>query len=90
MKNSFYKSIKVPAILMTFFVLMFSGCKHRESLYDEINMSSKEPIAVLKTEKAEEFAVEPPPFSDGAFPCTDCHANIKPNPVRRVLVDWHD
>ena len=36
------------------------------------------------------FAVPPPPFSEGIFPCSDCHADIEPNPVRRELVDMHD
>ena len=36
------------------------------------------------------FAVPPPPFSDGIFPCNDCHADIVPNPTRRELVDMHD
>lgn len=37
----------------------------------------------------EEIAVAPPPFSEGIFPCTDCHKDLKPNPVRRVLT-WHE
>jgi hypothetical protein len=34
----------------------------------------------------------PPPFSDGVFPCTDCHveADLPTNRTRRVLVDAHD
>ena len=38
---------------------------------------------IIRIVKAEEYAVEAPPFSDGIFPCTDCHANFAPNPVRR-------
>jgi hypothetical protein len=34
--------------------------------------------------------VPPPPFSDGIFPCTECHADMEPNPVRRELVEMHD
>jgi hypothetical protein len=37
----------------------------------------------------EDIAVSPPPFSDGVFPCNDCHAFRKPNAVRRKL-EWHD
>jgi hypothetical protein len=42
--------------------------------------------ALLKVE------VPPPPFSEGVFPCTDCHDNkdLKPNRTRRVLKDAHD
>jgi hypothetical protein len=36
--------------------------------------------------------VPPPPFSEGVFPCSDCHAepDLPPNRARRVLVDAHD
>jgi len=36
--------------------------------------------------------VPPPPFSEGVFPCTECHnaADLPPNPTRRTLVDAHD
>jgi hypothetical protein len=36
--------------------------------------------------------VPPPPFSDGAFPCTECHneADLPANKTRRPLVDAHD
>lgn len=37
----------------------------------------------------EEIAVSPPPFSDGVFPCNDCHAFRKPSAVRRKL-EWHE
>jgi hypothetical protein len=36
--------------------------------------------------------VPPPPFSEGIFPCSDCHnaTDLPANPVRRTLVDAHD
>jgi hypothetical protein len=36
--------------------------------------------------------VPPPPFSEGAFPCTECHnaADLPPNRTRRPLSDAHD
>jgi hypothetical protein len=42
--------------------------------------------ALLKVE------VPPPPFSEGVFPCTDCHDNkeLKANRTRRELKDAHD
>jgi hypothetical protein len=49
--------------------------------------SKASPIpALLKVE------VPPPPFSEGVFPCTDCHDNkdLKPNRTRRQLKDAHD
>ncbi len=37
----------------------------------------------------EHLEVPPPPFSEGLFPCSACHADLKPNPVRRVLSQMH-
>jgi hypothetical protein len=36
--------------------------------------------------------VPPPPFSDGIFPCSECHTeeNLPVNRTRRTLVDAHD
>ena len=36
--------------------------------------------------------VPPPPFSEGVFPCTDCHneKDLPTNRTRRQLVDAHD
>ncbi len=31
----------------------------------------------------------PPPFSEGIFPCSGCHAGMKPNRTRRTLTDFH-
>jgi hypothetical protein len=35
------------------------------------------------------FQVPPPPFSEGIFPCSDCHAGMTPNLQRRELADFH-
>ncbi|MCJ7682563.1 MAG: hypothetical protein MUP70_17675 [Candidatus Aminicenantes bacterium] len=39
---------------------------------------------------AEDIQVPPPPFTDGIFPCMDCHADQVTNPERRKLEDFHD
>lgn len=36
-----------------------------------------------------QFAVPPPPFSEGIFPCSECHKDMTPNPRRRELKDEH-
>ncbi len=46
--------------------------------------------SLAKSAVAAEIAVEPPPLTDGIFPCNDCHSDIEPNPERRELVDMHD
>lgn len=40
-------------------------------------------------EPGRQFAVPPPPFSEGIFPCNDCHADMTPNPKRRELREEH-
>jgi hypothetical protein len=34
--------------------------------------------------------VPPPPFTEGIFPCSGCHADLTPNRTRRTLTDMHD
>lgn len=85
MKDGKFKN-RVPVILMTFFILMFFGCHETE-----LNKKDKQNVTTeKKSEKAVEYAVDAPPLSDDLFPCTTCHAHRKPNPDRRVLVEWHD
>jgi hypothetical protein len=38
----------------------------------------------------EHVDVPPPPFSDGIFPCSFCHADLKTNRTRRVIEDHSD
>jgi len=37
----------------------------------------------------ERVEVPPPPFSDGIFPCSGCHADLPVNPTRREFTDMH-
>ena len=72
---------------MTLYIVLFFGCRNKESEYNEIYKPKTEN---KKSGKTDEYAVEAPPFTDGIFPCTECHSDLKPNPVRRELVDMHD
>ncbi len=47
------------------------------------------PYEMKKPVEEKAFPVAPPPFSEGIFPCTDCHADMTPNLERRELVDEH-
>ncbi|MGE5190486.1 MAG: hypothetical protein ACM3NF_10555 [Gemmatimonadota bacterium] len=52
------------------------------------------PPAATTAGKADEggalqFPVPPPPFSEGIFPCSQCHADMTPNPKRRKLTEEH-
>jgi hypothetical protein len=41
------------------------------------------------TRRCSAVEVPPPPFSDGIFPCSDCHADLPVNRTRRELTDMH-
>jgi hypothetical protein len=54
-------------------------------------LAASGPTAAPEAKKPpeERLEVPPPPFSDGIFPCSGCHASQKPNPARRKL-DFHE
>jgi hypothetical protein len=37
----------------------------------------------------ERLEAPPPPFSEGLFPCSNCHAAMTPNRTRRTLTEMH-
>jgi hypothetical protein len=37
-----------------------------------------------------DIQLPPPPFSEGIYPCTECHADMEVNLERRELEDFHD
>jgi hypothetical protein len=90
MKDRSYMNLKMIIILMFPAAVIFSGCRNNESIFNEISQLPSQPGETVKSIKAEEYPVEAPPFSDGIYPCSDCHAYFPPNPVRRDLVEWHD
>ena len=90
MKDKFYRNIKIHVILSALYIFLFFGCNNKESVNNEIYKEEIKKTETVKSDKTVEYAVEPPPFSDGIYPCNDCHANRVPNPERRTLVDWHD
>lgn len=47
------------------------------------------PILTFSKETQEEFPVPPPPFTEGIFPCSNCHASMELNPKKRVLKEEH-
>ena len=44
----------------------------------------------IKKGSAGHISVPPPPFSEDIFPCSECHADLEPNPERRILEEMHD
>jgi hypothetical protein len=89
MKDKIYRRNKKTIFLITLYIVILSGCQNKEADNNELQKANNALPESKNTVQNNEFAVEPPPFSEGTFPCTDCHANFAPNPVRRKLVDWH-
>jgi hypothetical protein len=49
------------------------------------------PLAArVKTPAGERVEVPPPPFTDGIFPCSNCHAGMEVNRARRELTEHTD
>ncbi len=90
MKGKIYRITQIPVIFIILNIGLFTGCNNKGSDNIEINKVYTEPTGTIISEKGEEYAVEAPPFSDGIYPCTECHADMESNPVRRELVDMHD
>ncbi len=85
----------IPVIVLMFFIVLFLGCSNKEEPVTLDNQNdttnvNKEKVSSPATNNDNEIAIEPPPFTEGIFPCTECHAYMEPNPVRRKLVDMHD
>jgi hypothetical protein len=89
MKDHFNTKFILPYLLLPLVSVLIIKCSDTSGVYKS---DQTEMISGFKSysQKYEEIAVTPPPFSDGIFPCNDCHSYQKPNPVRRKLVDWHD
>jgi hypothetical protein len=87
MKDCLKNKIKYLLFLSVCFLTIRCGNTSEES---KLNYPDKKTVELAPGASMEEIAVTPPPFSDGIFPCNDCHSFRKPNPVRRKLVEWHD
>lgn len=84
--RTIFKTEYLPFLLIWVFAI---GCKNTSDLYVS-DLSPVKPVVSSNSETIGEIAVSPPPFSDGIFPCNDCHSTQKPNPVRRKLTEWHE
>lgn len=78
-------NLMLPALFISVVLL---SCSHAVT-NSETNLPS-EKVAIHNAGNSTEIAVEAPPFTDGIYPCNDCHSDIVPNPQRRELVDFHD
>jgi hypothetical protein len=68
-----------------------AGCSS-DAQPDVLGFARPAAASGTKTPAALRVEVPPPPFSDGVFPCTECHVekDLPTNRTRRQLVDDHD
>ena len=81
------------AVLLFSFLVTLNSCGSRDqtgsSNLEKLSKSS-DTTGIRAGGKSIDDAVTQPPFSPDIFPCTYCHGDLKPNPVRRDLVEMHD
>lgn len=75
----------IPYLSVMLFLVL--GCSQNSNFENDVFNSD---LSQSKSEQNIDIAVAPPPFTEGIFPCMDCHADIEPNPKKRELVYMHD
>ncbi len=65
--------------------LFWQGCDDATRSYPVFAPAAIRPVG----QATEEIEVPQPPFSEGIFPCSECHADLEVNPVRRTLTEAH-
>ena len=88
MKDYLKTSFKIKYLFFLLVSFLTFGCNVATEV-DKLGQTNIPPPEKKSNVIHEEIAVTPPPFSDGIFPCNDCHATQKPNPLRRKL-EWHE
>jgi hypothetical protein len=89
MKDPLKNKTKINYLLFVLAGVLIIRCSNNGEVYAP-DLSEKKSVEASPVVIHEEIAVTPPPFSDGIFPCNDCHNFRKPDPVRRKLIEWHE
>lgn len=80
--------MRTTPLLAAMFGLVFAGCEQEPQGWHRHGAAVAKPAAVEVELKIE---VPPPPFSDGAFPCSECHdPTIPVNTKRREMKMAHE
>lgn len=92
MKINVWRSLSLAICLMAFSATLVSAAEVEKFFDRQGNLVIQEKIAKYKrrADEGATYPVPPPPFSEDIFPCSDCHADMEPNPERRELVDMHE
>lgn len=83
MKNSF---IAIIIFCCTLAILPFSIVGSASGSDTAKSHIATAPVSETESEhEVPDFFVPPPPFSEDIFPCSECHADMEPDPTRREL-----
>ena len=88
MQDKNYKSNKILFILFSLVLFVIIGC-NKSKMGEKEEQKYKEEEIQKEEKIIQEIAVSRPPFTEGIFPCSECHAEMETNPVRREL-GMHD
>jgi hypothetical protein len=88
MNDYLNSKFKIRYLLFLTICFLIIRCSDTGGVY-KLGQTESSTVRTRSYTVHEEIAVSPPPFSDGVFPCNDCHKFRKPNPARRTL-EWHD
>ena len=92
MKTYAWRTLFLTIGLMTLGATVVSSAEVEKFFDRSGNLVIQEKIEKYKRRADEStvYPVPPPPFSEDIFPCSDCHAEMEPDPNRRELVDMHE
>lgn len=92
MKTYVWQSLSLAIGLMALGATVVSAAQVEKFFDRSGNLVVQEKVEKYKrrTDEGTTYPVPPPPFSEDIFPCSDCHADMEPNPERRELVDMHE
>ena len=92
MKTRARRSLTFAICMLALFTTVVSAAQIEKFFDRHGNLVVQEKFEKYKrrADEGETCPVPPPPFSEDIFPCSDCHADMEPNPERRELVDMHD
>jgi hypothetical protein len=91
-KNHVWQSLSLTIGVLVFGATLASAAPVEKFFDRHGNLVVQEKVERYKrrADEGTTFPVPPPPFSEGIFPCSDCHAEMEPNPQRRELVEMHE
>lgn len=92
MKICVWRSLSLAVGLLALSATVVSAANVEKFFDRSGNLVVQEKVEKYKrhADEGKTYPVPPPPFSEDIFPCSDCHADMEPNPERRELVDMHE